>query len=535
MINMVKRSGIFYIALCMAFIGLIFRCFWLAGGKNAAQAETAVAKRERSLVLYRTKGRIYDDSMIPLAGGQKCIYIVVNPREIAGDDQKKLIEISGEKAAETKENLKKEAPFIIKTNENPQITKGVWIFEGEERYSGVAKHLLGYLDSADEVGLSGVEKEYNDFLSLFASEISVRYRSDAMRGALAGLGMEIQGEEVNENGIVLSLNRGLCEAVEELMENRIEKGAVVVTDCRSGEIKAMVSKPNYDEDKIVSYLQSDNGELINRALTSQAVGSVFKLVIAAAALEAGLEGFKYQCDGGILIKEHTFSCNNHTPAKEMDLREALAGSCNSYFIALGQILGYDRIINTARRCGFGEKIEIAEKIEASAGRLKQEGGALGLANLSIGQGELTATPLHINQLMTIISNNGLLPATKLYRGLWINGALKAQEEAPDPQQILDSDIAEKLREYCVYAVENGTGNQAKPNDGGAGGKTSSAQTGIIENGEEKLNVYFAGFYPADQPRYTITVFAEDGISGGKTCGPIFREICNYIGKNFLTV
>ena len=70
-----------------------------------------------------------------------------------------------------------------------------------------------------------------------------------------------------------------------------------------------------------------------------------------------------------------------------------------------------------------------------------------------------------------------------------------------------------------------------PNSGKAGGKTSSAQTGIIKDGVEKLNVYFTGFYPAEDPRYVITVFAEDGISGGKTCAPVFRELCDYISLN----
>ena len=64
--------------------------------------------------------------------------------------------------------------------------------------------------------------------------------------------------------------------------------------------------------------------------------------------------------------------------------------------------------------------------------------------------------------------------------------------------------------------------------GGAGGKTASAQTGVVENGVEKLNVYFTGFYPAEDPQYVITVYAEGGESGGKTCAPVFRKICDVI-------
>ena len=105
---------------------------------------------------------------------------------------------------------------------------------------------------------------------------------------------------------------------------------------------------------------------------------------------------------------------------------------------------------------------------------------------------------------------------------------KIQETVFDgEEQLLAPEVAETLREYCVYAVEHGTGAAALPEAGGAGGKTSSAQTGVVKNGKELLNVCFTGFYPADNPRYAITVYAEDGISGGKTCAPVFKKICDY--------
>jgi penicillin-binding protein 2 len=100
--------------------------------------------------------------------------------------------------------------------------------------------------------------------------------------------------------------------------------------------------------------------------------------------------------------------------------------------------------------------------------------------------------------------------------------------------VIAPEIAEALCSFCIETVENGTGKEAKPAKGLAGGKTASAQTGIIENGVEQLNVYFTGFYPAENPQYAITVFAENGTSGGGTCGPVFREICDFIAQNNLT-
>ena len=85
---------------------------------------------------------------------------------------------------------------------------------------------------------------------------------------------------------------------------------------------------------------------------------------------------------------------------------------------------------------------------------------------------------------------------------------------------------------CIQCVEVGTGKNARPALGGAGGKTASAQTGKFKNdGTEILSTYFSGFYPAENPKYVITVFASDGKSGSATCAPVFKEICDFIGQN----
>ena len=85
---------------------------------------------------------------------------------------------------------------------------------------------------------------------------------------------------------------------------------------------------------------------------------------------------------------------------------------------------------------------------------------------------------------------------------------------------------------CIKCVSDGTEQTAKPATGMAGGKTASAQTGkYSEDGREILNNYFTGFYPADKPKYVITVFALDGKSGSETCAPVFKEICDFISEN----
>ena len=515
-------------AIIMALIGVIFRTFWLSVGDNALRAETAVSNREGRLLLYRTKGLIYDTDLDPIAGNQPCRYCVINPRDFSKENLDILVKQTGIDREILSKKLKKETPFVVETIAEAEPMPGVFIFDGTKRYSGVAPHLLGYLDLAGEVGLSGIEKEFDDYLSLFSSAAYVSYEKDAVLGAIAGLGMEAIETKASENGVVLTLDDALCLQLNRSMEEHIEKGAGIVMDCRTGEIKAISSRPTYKEKEIASYLQSTNGELINRAFASQTVGSVFKIVIAACALEWDLEDFKYFCNGGIMINERTLACHDHNGHGEIGIEEAMAQSCNAYFIALGQMLGYDRVAEMAKRFGYGDEIEIVGSIFAPKGSFPEKSSNLSLANFCIGQGELTASPMHIAMMTAVIANEGVMPNASVFKGFYLNGSLKTEEQQGEGKQIISLEHAEKLRQYCVYAVEHGTGQSALPSVGSAGGKTSSAQTGIIENGVEKLNVYFTGFYPAENPQYVITVFAEDGVSGGKTCAPVFRELCDFI-------
>ena len=297
---MVRRTGIFYLGLMMAFAAVLFRTYWLSIGENAQIAAEAVNNREKSLVLYRTKGIIYDCNLEPIAGDQKCTYLLIDPREFQRKYAGELADFCGESKEKLLEKLSKETPFVVQGEGavDPQW-KGIFAYEGVARYSGVASHLLGYLDHENEVGLSGIEKEYSDYLDLFSSEVSVSYTADALNGIMEQGTVAEQKDNLSKDGLVLTLDKELCLALERAMDQNLEKGAAVILDCKSGAIKGICSFPDYDEERISDYLQSSEGELINRALSSQAVGSVFKIILAACALENDLEGFEYICTGGL--------------------------------------------------------------------------------------------------------------------------------------------------------------------------------------------------------------------------------------------
>ena len=142
------------------------------------------------------------------------------------------------------------------------------------------------------------------------------------------------------------------------MDKWVSKGAVIVLDTQSFEVLAMASRPIYDGENIESYLESDEGELLNRALCAYNAGSVFKIVTAAAALEGnlGYENREIFCDGSFEYGEKTFLCHKEDGHGKESFSKSFADSCNCAFYETSLLLGGKKITDTAKKFGLGEKI-----------------------------------------------------------------------------------------------------------------------------------------------------------------------------------
>lgn len=532
---MKKRMWIIQICAMTILLGLLIYIALITFGFRREETTAVVGSRSKTMELYALKGTIYDKDLNPLTNEKSCYYLLVDPRGFSMQNLQELVRISGKDEVFIRERLEKESVFLLQSGSKPKNIDGVYTFEGVWRYQDIASHLIGYVNS-DLVGVSALEKSYDSQLSYFGGCKEISFSADAKRNPITGLGITIQGDDGNyKNGVITTLNRSIQEALENSMERHIEKGAAVVLDIRSGEIRAIASAPDFDANRIEDYLQGADGELINRALSEQTVGSVFKVVIAAAAIENGIDDFTMNCTGNITVDDRSFGCPKDGGHGEVDAGRAFSESCNVYFISLGQMLGMEKVMEMAKRLGFGQAMEIADGLWASAGTLPDVAGAPAkqLANISIGQGELMATPLQIARLLAICGNGGYLLSPTCFQGFYVEGKVQSEKWLDYKTRVLDEAVANKLHTLCLKTVESGTGRMAQPEQGGAGGKTSSAQTGVfLADGSEVLNTYFAGFYPGEEPLYAIAVFAENGKSGGKTCAPVFKEICDFIAKNY---
>ena len=259
--------------------------------------------------------------------------------------------------------------------------------------------------------------------------------------------------------------------------------------------------------------------------------------MAAAALESGYGRYTpYTCKGYEDVDGHIFYCHWRNGHGEIDLQKAIEVSCNPFFIDLGLRVGGKRIASMAREIGFSRAAQFTDDIKTQSGTLPDDAELsldTAVANFSFGQGSLTATPIQVAQMICTVANGGYAVTPRLVEGFTDDGKTYYEHTAAyAPSQVFSKRTSDILRECLVSNVEEGSGVKAKPSFGTAGGKTASAQTGVYETpGEEDseiVHAWFAGYFPAETPKYAIVVLVEGGESGSDTAAPIFKEIADEI-------
>ena len=386
--------------------------------------------------------------------------------------------------------------------------------EDRESIPQLAQHVVGYC--SDNNGINGIEKQYNDFLISQSQNSTLTYTLDALGNPLKNTPPQVSLSPHIESGVVLTIDKRIQEIIEEIGNKSIENGAIVVLDPNTSHIKASASFPTYSDIEVA--MDANNSPLINRAYSNYSIGSIFKLVTCATALESQISTYlTYDCKGSITLKDTTFSCHKKTGHGKINMSEAIAVSCNPYFIELSKQLDSESFLNMASDLSFGK----------NGGHLPQSFNNLGdLGNFSFGQGELTATPVQVAQMIGAILNGGntILSTTTL--GTTSDGKTIDYLENNYPTKAMSTHTANILKSMMVDAVMNTENQNAKPIKTNAGGKTSTAQTGEFVDGVEKLNGWFSGFFPVENPRYVVVVLVEDATNGNHDASPIFSEIAD---------
>lgn len=525
---MMKRSVVFFGILMLCMFLTLLSVFNVSSGTLYAQ--TAEQQHTYKLVVSGTRGTIYDCNKRPLTGAGKQYAAAVAPTVEGTAALGKVL--SASKMQEIYPSLTAGKPFTLMLPQNV-TADGVDVFPVDRRYADdqQAANILGYLDGSGK-GAAGVEKAFDAQLSQNQGKVSVVYQVDALNRVLAGEERKVEDTSYLKNsGVVLTLDENIQDMAERAAKKYLTKGAVIVTEVPSCKIRAMVSCPSFSPNDVAAALKSKDSPLMNRALSAYSVGSVFKLVAASAALENGISpNYRYTCTGSIDVDGGLFHCFNSEAHGSEDMNAAIANSCNTYFVNLMQQVPQSAFLSMAQAYGFGSSTELAPGMSSASGvlpSLKSLSVPRALANFSFGQGELTATPLQIGAMVNAIASGGTYTAPSLYEGL-VDENLEYTEKAPEKKstRVVSERTASLLMGFMKSSIDSGTSKKGKPSHGEAGAKTATAQTGKFVGKEEQVESWFSGFYPYENPRYVVTVFAEGGEGGGTTCGPVFKQIAD---------
>lgn len=329
-------------------------------------------------------------------------------------------------------------------------------------------------------------------------------------------------------GVQLTLSREIQQTAEAVANETMQSGCILVLDTANAKVRACVSRPGYDPENISASLNAPDSPLLERAFQCYAVGSVFKPVVAAAALEAGKSGFVYTCPGWCAVDGRIFRCAGGIPHGEVDLAGALEKSCNGYFIRLGQALGADAVRAMAEQLGFGQAIPLTDALHTAAGVLPERealASSGAYANFCFGQGSCWHPPPgrrhDEHHCLRGICRTPLLLETTLDE---TTGAPLMALSHIRSRRVLTKRTAAALQALLAGVVAGGTGHEAALPGQTAAGKTGTAQTGQFSGGTELKNYWFAGFVPAEQPRYTIVVLQDTQAEPAFSSAAIFARV-----------
>jgi len=435
-------------------------------------------------------------------------------------------------------------------------------------YGSLAAHLVGYLGEinqreletladqgyqpGDLIGKMGMEKLFDKKLK---GEKGRQYVEVDVRGFAQKL-IRIQ-EPLPGNDLQLTIDTALQQTAEQALDGKA--GAIVVMEVATGRVLAMVSAPTLPLTEFVGGIASTTWQrllndpkkpLLNKPIQGQyPPGSTYKIVTALAGLaeQVVTPATVFYCNGSYTFGNRSYGCWKKSGHGAVDLKKALAESCDVYFYQVGQRLGVDTLAKYARMLGLGEKTGIAMEHEKEGlvptsewkrRRFKepwQEGETLSIA---IGQGFNLATPLQICRMTAAVANGGTLFSPRIVDSIRDPDG-KVIEEFPavaTATVLAGSDALKTIQDALVEAVhgEHGTGKAARIKGVTIAGKTGTAQVVKLSQFEEvpeeqipyryRDHAWFTCYAPAEAPEIAVTVLVEHGGHGGSAAAPIAREI-----------
>ena len=553
-----KRLKFFSVFVFCILIIYLFRLFSMQivqGDQFRKQSQTISQRSER---IPAQRGEIFDrNANIPMVLNTNTFAVSVTPGEVpkksfstviarlanilqipVADIEKKLpTKRSSFQSIEIRSNL----PYEVITSlaENIDELPGVsWHSKPVRNYveTGSFSHILGYVGDITKeelkafynkgytantsIGKAGIEKYYDEWLR---GEDGSEYRTVDARGRLIENNTAFTPPKMGNN-LILTIDRKIQKLAEDALGQRI--GAAVVLKPATGEILALVSYPSFDSNLFLNdsgnemyaqVLHDPRNPLLNRAVNaSYPPASTFKIAMSTAILaeKAFPPEKKVQCTGKIEYGNHLFRCHQRSGHGYLDLRNALAQSCDIYYWTVCRDnLGIDKMVDYVRDFGYGKSAEIDLPSQA-IGQVpnpvwkernfheKWLGGDT--MNMAIGQGFMLASPLQVANMVAMVVNGGVIYKPHLLKEVRVPGTNElVYEKKPEilTQSDIPPEVFAQVRADMRYTITDGTSQYPMRNKiVQLAGKTGTAEVGF----SDRWHSWMAAYGPYNAP-------AEDAV------------------------
>jgi penicillin-binding protein 2 len=443
-------------------------------------------------------------------------------------------------------------PIYVRVYPNGKLAGQVIGYTGK-----TGRNLDGIVDNHETLwpeteGREGLEQTFNEMLAGKHGEYKLTFDKDGRKTSEKLITPPEPGYNV-----VTTLDLHLQELAEKALEAKAKRGAIVIVDPNNGDILALASWPTYDPNLFVPSISAEKFKvlqddpdipLLPRAYrSSYPPGSTFKIAVGIAALESSAvtSDDRLECVPAIQIGNLTYHNWKKGDRGALNFIQALTESCDTWFYQVGIKTGAEPIIDWALKLGFGAKCGIPlrgeaegrvpndEYMKATHGRRLLNGD---IANLSIGQGDTQVTPLQMAQAVGIVANGRTFYQTRLVQQVqtFDNKIVTAYSVRAKKELDLSPETLDQLRTGMVDVVNGpgGTAHQASLDNVEVAGKTGTAQWG--PKNKERTAAWFAGFLPADQPRFAFAALYEGDVGstvhGGSTAAPMIADIFKEIYK-----
>jgi len=529
------------------------------------------------------RGTVYDRKGRELAVNRRDLRVFLIPEQ-AGDvsdtlgELGTLIDLDDRRVDRLKQQIRRQRQFVpVSVSEQldwdtfSRVNLALPYLPGVIPDSGLSRfypegqafaHILGYLGRPDEdmvgnnplfqlpgfkLGREGLESRYEDHLRGKAGTRRVEVNS------VGRIIRELPNGQDAEPGRDLDLTLDLTLQTQAMALLNEDAGGAVVMDVKSGEVLSLVSTPTFDPNEFNNGISQENwnallkdprNPLLNKALAGQfPPGSTVKMVVALAALEAGLitPETEFYCNGKHRLGNHDFHCWKRRGHGKLNLQDAIAQSCDVYFYKLANELGIDQIADMGRRFGLETVFDIGVDGErkgllpteywkiANFEETWQKGETL---IASIGQGYMLATPLQLAVM-----------ASRLATGRAVTPHILKTDTGPSyfdalPVNPINLDVMRRSMEMVMERGGTAHDYRRKRSATKQAGKTGTAQvrritraerqSGVLDNDElpwkYRDHALFVGYAPSDDPRVAVSVLVQHGGGGSSVAAPIGRAL-----------